>query len=100
MNTIYEVLRRPIITEKTSHQNAKLNQVSFEVADKATKAMIKEAIETIFEVKVRRVNTLVVPAKKKLAGSSRRTVSRRKSYKKAIITLEPGESIDIFEGVQ
>lgn len=100
MTTIYEILRRPIITEKSSHQNAKLNQVSFEVADQATKAMIKEAVETIFEVKVRRVNTMVVPAKKKLAGASRRTVSRRKSYKKAVITLEPGETIEIFEGVR
>lgn len=100
MTTIYDIIRRPIVTEKTSHQTEKLNQVVFEVADKATKAMIKDAIESIFDVNVQRVNTMVVPAKKKMAGYSRRTVIRRKPYKKAIITLAPGESIDIFEGVR
>jgi large subunit ribosomal protein L23 len=100
MSSIYDVLRRPIITEKTSYQTTKLNQVVFEVADYATKAMIKEAVETIFNVKVERVNVMNMPAKQSRKGLSRRLLIRRKGYKKAIITLAPGESIDIFEGVR
>jgi len=100
MTNLYEVLRRPIITEKSSFQSGKLNQVAFEVRKDATKAMVKEAIETIFDVKVLRVNVMVMPAKRKMAGMSRRLVNRRKSYKKAIVTLAPGESIDVFEGVR
>lgn len=97
---IYDILRRPIITEKSSHQTEKLNQVVFEVAGYATKAMIKEAIETIFDVTVERVNVMVMPAKRKMAGVSRRSIQRRKKYKKAIITLAAGDTISIFEGVR
>jgi len=96
----YEILRRPIITEKSSYQNAKLNQVAFEVDLKATKAMIKEAVESIFDVKVLKVRVMIVPGKKKMSGKSRRLVSRRKRYKKAIITLAEGDSVGVFEGVQ
>ena len=100
MSSIYDILRRPIITEKTSFQNTKLNQVVFEVAEYATKAMIKEAVETVFGVKVERVNVMNMPAKQSQRGLSRRLLVRRKGYKKAIITLTPGETIDIFEGVR
>lgn len=96
---LYEVLRRPIITEKSNFQNGKLNQVVFEVASNATKPMIKDAVELIFNVEVTRVNVSIMPAKKKMAGTSRRLVNRRKPYKKAVITLAAGDSIDIFEGV-
>jgi large subunit ribosomal protein L23 len=96
---LYEVLRRPIINEKSNFQNSKLNQVVFEVARNATKPMIKEAVELIFHVEVIRVNVSITPAKKKMAGMSRRLVNRRKPFKKAVITLAPGDSIDIFEGV-
>ncbi len=96
---LYEVLRRPIITEKSNFQNDKNNQVVFEVASSATKPMIKEAVEVIFNVDVTRVNVSILPAKKKMSGSSRRMVNRRKQFKKAIVTLAPGETIDIFEGV-
>lgn len=97
--SIYSVLKRPLITEKSNFQNTKLNQVAFEVDGKATKPMIKEAVELIFNVEVLKVNVMVMPAKKKMAGVSRRLVNRRKQYKKAIVTLAPGDSIDIFEGV-
>ena len=96
---IYSVLKRPLITEKSNFQNTKLNQVAFEVDSKATKPMIKEAVELIFNVEVLRVNVMVMPAKKKMAGVSRRLVNRRRQYKKAIVTLAPGDTIDIFEGV-
>jgi len=100
MNSIYDVLRRPILTEKSSHQYAKLNQYVFEVANNATKSMIKEAVETIFDVKVERVNTMVMPAKRSRRAKSRRVLVRRSAYKKAIITLAPGDTISIFEGVR
>lgn len=99
MTTIYDILRRPIITEKSNFQNTKLNQVVFEVAGHATKAMIKEAVETIFSVKVERVNVMNVATKKSRRGISRRLLTRSKGYKKAIITLAPGDTIDLFEGV-
>lgn len=100
MKSYYDILRRPIVTEKSSYQAGDLNQVVFEVAAKATKTMIKEAVEAVFDVTVERVNVMNMPAKRKMAGASRRMVSRRRAYKKAIITLAPGDSIDIFEGVQ
>jgi len=96
---LYEILRRPIITEKSNFQNEKHNQVVFEVAAYATKPMIKEAVEVIFNVEVLKVNVSILPTKRKMSGMSRRVVNRRRSYKKALVTLAPGESIDIFEGV-
>jgi large subunit ribosomal protein L23 len=100
MSSVYDILRRPIITEKSSYQTDKLNQVVFEVAGYATKAMIKEAVEKVFNVQVERVNVMNMPAKQSRRGISRRLLTRRKGYKKAIITLAPGESVDIFEGVR
>lgn len=99
MTSVYDVLRRPIITEKSAHQSSKLNQVVFEVASYATKSMIKDAVETVFDVDVEKVRVMIVPGKRKMAGVSRRLVMRRRNYKKAIITLAPGETIDVFEGV-
>ena len=100
MITIYDVLRRPIITEKTSYQTSKLGQYVFEVAPKATKAMVKEAVETLFDVEVLRVNVINMPAKRKRDLRTRRNVSRRSGYKKAIVTLAPGNTIPVFEGVR
>jgi large subunit ribosomal protein L23 len=100
MTTLYEVLRRPIITEKSNYQSGKLNQYVFEVDPKATKAQIKEAVEALFDVDVVRVNVLVAPAKQSRRARSRRVLLRQSSYKKAVVTLAQGSSIDIFEGVQ
>ena len=99
MTTIYEVLRRPIITEKSNYQISELGQYVFEVAPDATKAMVKEAVETIFDVTVLKVNVINVPAKRSRRWQSRRVLVRRGGYKKAIITISPDDSIDIFEGV-
>ena len=99
MTTIYDILRRPIITEKTSFLSAKLNQFVFEVDRKATKAQIKEAVETLFDVEVVRVNVTNAPAKKS-RRRNRRLLVRRPGYKKAIVTLKPGDTIDVFEGVR
>jgi large subunit ribosomal protein L23 len=100
MTSIYEVLRRPLITEKSNYQSSKLNQYAFEVADVATKTLVKDAIETLFDVKVESVNIINSPAKRGRAARSRRLRVRRPGYKKAIITLQTGQTLQIFEGVQ
>jgi large subunit ribosomal protein L23 len=100
MSTIYEVLRRPYITEKSNFQSGKLNQFVFEVAQDASKGQIKDAIETLFDVKVVRVNVINVPAKRGRKGMSRRMLVRRPGYKKALVTLASGDTIDVFEGVR
>ena len=87
MTTIYDVLRRPILTEKSSHQYSKLHQFVFEVASDATKKMIK-------------VNVMNMPAKRTRRARSRRLMVRKSGYKKAIITLDPGDTIEAFEGVR
>jgi large subunit ribosomal protein L23 len=99
MTTIYDILRRPIITEKSTYQSSKLNQFAFEVAKDANKAQIKEAVEKLFDVKVERVNVINVPAKRGVRGRGRHRVVRRPGYKKALVTLAEGQSIDVFEGV-
>lgn len=100
MSTIYDVLRRPLITEKSNYQNSKLHQYVFEVSNDATKTLVKDAIEKLFEVDVLRVNVLNVPAKRSLRARNRRVMVRRGGYKKAIVTLAPGDTIDVFEGVK
>ena len=100
MSTIYEVLRRPLVTEKSSYQSGELQQYVFEVTKDATKNLVKDAIETIFDVSVVRVNMINVPAKRGRRWRNRRILVRRGSYKKAIVTLAPGDTIDVFEGVR
>lgn len=100
MTTIYDVLRRPLVTEKTSYQSGKLNQYAFIVSDDATKTMVKDAIETLFDVTVLRVNIINAPAKRSRRARSRRLLVRRSAYKKAIVTLAPGQTLEAFEGVQ
>jgi large subunit ribosomal protein L23 len=100
MSTIYDVLRRPIVTEKSNFQNANLHQYTFEVASNATKGIIKDAIETLFDVNVVRVNLINVSPKRTRRWKSRRVMVRRSGYKKAIITLALGDTIDMFEGVK
>jgi large subunit ribosomal protein L23 len=100
MTSHYDVLRRPLITEKSNYQNAELHQYAFEVAQVATKTMVKDAIESIFDVTVVRVNVINVPAKRKKSLRNRRTIRRRGAYKKAIVTLAAGDTIAVFEGVK
>jgi large subunit ribosomal protein L23 len=100
MTTIYDVLRRPIVTEKSNYLNGDLHQYVFEVATSATKAMVKDAVETLFDVDVLRVNVINVPAKRTRRWRNRRLRVRRSGYKKAVVTLSPNDSIDMFEGVK
>lgn len=93
-----EVIRRPIITEKTNILAADQNQYTFMVHEKANKIQIREAIELAFpDVTVLKVRVSVMPAKR--ARRFRKVVVRRRGFKKAVVTLGAGESIDMFEGV-
>jgi large subunit ribosomal protein L23 len=101
MTTIYDVLVRPLVTEKSSYQSGKLGQYVFVVADAATRTMVKDAVETLFDVTVASVNILNAPAKRGRRTKSRRMLVRRPAFKKAIVTLAKGsKSLEIFEGVQ
>jgi large subunit ribosomal protein L23 len=90
---LYDVLLRPVVTED-SQRLMDLNQYVFEVAVNANKAQIKEAVETIFDVKVVRVNTMIMPAKRGMRG--RHEYWRTKEWKKAIVTLVEGDTIELF----
>ncbi|MCB2210286.1 50S ribosomal protein L23 [bacterium] len=98
--SVFDIIRRPIITEKSNYLSSYLNQYVFEVDIDATKTMVKDAIETIFDVKVKKVNVMVVPAKQSRSMQNRRMRTRTNAYKKAIVTLVEGERIPIFEGVE
>jgi large subunit ribosomal protein L23 len=99
MTTIYDVLRRPLVTEKSSYQSGKLNQYSFIVSDTATRTQVKDAIETLYDVNVVRVNVINVPPKRGRRLRSRRLLIRKPAYKKAVVTLAEGQRLEIFEGV-
>jgi large subunit ribosomal protein L23 len=100
MTTIYNVLRRPIFTEKSNYQNSSLHQYVFEVSEDANKSQVKDAVEMLFDVDVVRVNVINVPPKRSRRWRNRRVLVRRPGYKKAIVTLAAGDTIDIFEGVR
>lgn len=100
MTTLYEILRRPLVTEKSNYQMSKLHQYVFEVDRTATKTQIKDAVETIFNVTVLRVNVLHAPAKRGRRARSRRVMVRNSGYKKAVVTLAADNRIPIFEGVE
>jgi large subunit ribosomal protein L23 len=91
----YEIIRRPLITEKTNIQKEIANQLTFEVDRRANRIEIKRAIETAFKVRVASVKTMQVKGKVKRRG---RNIGKRRDWKKAIVTLMPGERIDFFEG--
>ena len=97
-NTVFDILRRPVVTEKSNYMAGKLNQYVFEVASFATREQVKTAIETAFDVNVERVNIINLPAKSHRNSRTRRLVVRSSGYKTAIVTLKPGESIPVFEG--
>ena len=100
MTTVYDILRRPLVTEKSNYQVNKLHQYVFEVADGATKTEIKQAVESMFEVTVLRVNVINAPAKRTRRTRSRRLMIRDSGFRKAIVTLAADDRIPIFEGVE
>ena len=92
---VYEVLRRPLVTEKSTVLQG-LNKYAFEIADGANKLQIKQAVEKAFKVTVTSVNVITMQGKKKRLGR-RQVISL--PWKKAIVTLKPGDKIEFFEGV-
>lgn len=91
----YDVIVKPVITEKAT-MASEFNQVIFKVAPDATKPQVKEAVEKLFGVKVKAVNTLVRKGKTK---RFRGIVGKQSNFKKAIVTLEDGFSIDVTTGL-
>ena len=94
---VYEVIKRPIITEKSYNAADFANQYTFEVDLQANKHEIRDAVQTAFKVEVVRVRVMKMPAKTGLRG--RRKVVRKSAWKKAVVTLADGNSIQFFEGV-
>ncbi|MEL6978279.1 MAG: 50S ribosomal protein L23 [Pseudomonadota bacterium] len=92
---LYDVIRRPVVTEKAT-MASEHNAVVFEVAIDATKPLIKEAIEALFGVKVKKVNTIVQNGKRKVF---RGRAGKRRDFKKAVVTLEDGNMIDVSTGL-
>ena len=91
----YAVLLRPLVTEKTTVLTGQDKYV-FEVDPRANKAQIREAVEIAFEVRVASVNTMMMKGKPQRFG---RKVVNRPDWKKAVVTLVPGDKIELFEGV-
>lgn len=92
----YDIIKRPLNTEKTNILKEDYNKVTFEVDGDANRIEIRKSVEQIFKVKVKDVSTIQVKGKRKQRG---RILGKRKDWKKAVVTLMPGERIDIFEGV-
>lgn len=93
-----DIIRRPVITEKSNKQADFLNQYTFVVDERANKPMIKQAVELAWpEVTVDKVRVMNMPAKR--ARRLRRVAVRKPGWKKAVVTLVPGDSIELFEGV-
>ena len=94
-NKAYQVILNPLVTEKSTQQS-EFNKVVFSVPVNATKLEIKASVEKLFSVKVKAVNTILLKGKvKRFKG----VLGRRSNTKKAIVTLEPGDTIDLSAGV-
>lgn len=93
---LYDVLLKPVITEKSTRQ-IEQNKVTFKIAQGATKRDVKKAVEQLFNVTVTKVNTINVEGKEK---RFKNTLGQRKDYRKAIVTLKAGDSIDIAAGLR
>jgi large subunit ribosomal protein L23 len=92
----FEVLKRPLITEKSTTEKDKSNKLFFEVDRRANKIEIKQAVEQMFKVNVLDVTTMNMRGKKKRVG---RFFTQRSDWKKAMVTIKPGQRVEFFEGV-
>ena len=95
MKNIYDILKSPILTEKSTAQKETANKVTFEVDRRANKIEIKQAVEKIFKVKVTDVHTMIVRGKVK---RYKNLLGKRSDWKKAVVTLKPGEKVPFLEG--
>ena len=97
--TAHEVVVRPVISEKSMDESGR-GKYTFEVHPDASKIQVKAAVEELFKVEVTAVNVLTTKAKEKRRGTRRgRTVGWTSPWRKAIVTLRPGQKIEFFEGV-
>jgi large subunit ribosomal protein L23 len=96
MRNIHEVIVRPVVTEKSTDLLDRYGQYTFVVARDSNKLEIAKAVETLFNVSVKNVRTMQYRGKERRVGKH---VGRRASWKKAVVTLREGDSIEIFEGV-
>lgn len=94
MRTLYEVIKRPIISEKSTALAEIAGKYAFEVAPRANKQEIRDAVERLFNVRVSSVRTMVMHGKKKRVG---RFETKRANWKKAFVTLAEGQKIDFFQ---
>jgi large subunit ribosomal protein L23 len=94
---LYTILRRPLVTEKTTYQKEDDNQISFQVHPDANKIEIRRSVEKLLDVKVTSVNTLVYRGKSKRMG---RTMGKWLNWKKAVVTLAPGEDVEFFDAIE
>ena len=93
---LYEILRRPLVTEKNATLQA-AGKYAFEVDRRANKTQVKDAVEKAFKVTVTGVNVINMPGKMKRMGKG---ITLTPNWKKAVVTLKPGDKIDLFENVQ
>ncbi len=93
MKPLYEIIRKPLITEKANELKESAQVVAFEVARSANKIEIKQAVEKAFDVKVKSVNTMQFRGKVKRVGYN---LGQRSNWKKAYVTLEDGHNIDFY----
>lgn len=93
---LYSVIKRPLVTEKSTIARDDANKYVFEVDRRANKIEIEKAVEKLFKVKVVNVRTMNMEGKKKRTG---RVMGKKRDWKKAVVTLVPGQSIEVFEKV-
>jgi large subunit ribosomal protein L23 len=93
---IYQVIKKPLITEKGNLQKEQHNQISLRVDKRANKVEIRRAVEALFKTKVLDVKTMNVEGKTRRVG---RNIGKRPDWKKAIVKLAPGKTIEFFEGM-
>ncbi len=95
MKEMHQIIKRPLITEKSTRMKETGNQIAFVVDPQANKVQIRQAVEKLFKVKVKNVRTLNLVGKRKRVG---RFMGWKSDWKKAIVTLHEGERIEFFEG--
>jgi large subunit ribosomal protein L23 len=97
MKSIYEVIKKPLITEKGSNLKETQNKIVLQVSTEANKIEIKNAVEAVFKVKVEEVRTMIFKGKKKRLGARQGV---RSDWKKAVVTLKEGQTVEYLEGVK
>ena len=91
MKDMFQVIKRPLLTEKSTRKKEEINEVAFEVDRRANRSEVKMAVQTLFKVKVQRVNLMQIEGKKKRVGKK---LGKTADWKKALVRLAPGEAIE------